>query len=141
MQTSPTIEPPPPLAKRRGRAGGYALIAIAALCVTIAELLLKKGATSAGGTSVFGVEALGSGWTWLGILSHLAGFAAWLAILRRMPLSLAFSLMSVTQILVPLAACVLLGEQLHVHRVAGVVLVLAGIATIARSFARAEESL
>ena len=122
-----------------------ACVAVAAVCVTAAELLFKRGADATANLpaaqSLLGVSVLASGWTWLGIIAYIASFLAWLYVLKRMPLHLAFSLMSVSQVLVPLSAWWLLGERLSLHRWAGIGLVLAGIMVIARPAMQSEEKL
>ena len=122
-----------------------ALVAVAAVCVTAAELLFKRGADATAhlpaAQTWLGLSVLASGWTWLGIIAYIASFLAWLQVLRRLPLHLAFSLMSVSQVLVPLGAWALLGEHLSLHRWAGIGLVLAGIIVIAQPAMASEEKL
>ncbi len=126
-------------------AGSCALLAAAVLCVTVAELLFKRGAAAtldaAAAPAIFGISVLASGWTWFGIVSYIGSFAAWLAVLKRLPLHLAFSLMSVSQVLVPLGAWACLGEDISPRRWAGVALVLVGIVVIARPAMMSEEKL
>ena len=107
-----------------------------ALLVTAAELLLKKGAMT--GASLprsiawIGVGALASAWTWLGILAYLLSFACWLYVLRHIPVGLAFGLISIAQVLVPLGAWMFLGEAISPRRWIGIASVLCGTALIAR---------
>ncbi len=102
-------------------------IGCGALLVTASELLLKKGAVSG---------ALASGWTWLGILTYLLSFASWLYVLRHLPLSVAFSLINIVHILVPLGAWAILGETVSLHRWIGIGCVLCGTVIVARTEAR-----
>lgn len=108
-----------------------------AVLVTLAELLLKKGAMS--GASLpesvawAGVGALTSGWTWIGILAYLLSFACWLYVLRRIPVSIAFGLINIAQVLVPLGAWVFLGESISPRRWIGIVSVLCGTLLVART--------
>lgn len=131
-----------------GRAGAgnwflnpYVQIAIGAVLVTASELLLKRGATAAGGTSLLGIGALASPWTWGGIVTYVLSFASWLYVLRHVPLGVAFGLINVVHVLVPLGSWVLLGEAISPRRWAGIGLVTAGIVLTARSVAAAEEKL
>jgi drug/metabolite transporter (DMT)-like permease len=94
----------------------YAAIAIGALLVTASELLLKQGA----------MHGLASGWTWCGIVTYLLSFVCWLYVLRRLPLSVAYALISIVQVLVPLGAWIFLGETISVHRWIGIGCVLCG---------------
>ena len=58
-----------------------------------------------------------------------------------MPLHIAFSIMSVTQVLVPLGAWWFHGENISLCRWAGVLVVLAGIFVVAGPAMKAEEEL
>ena len=115
----------------------YTQLGCDALLVTAAELLLKKGATS--GTALpasiawLGIGALASVWTWLGILAYLLSFACWLYVLRHIPVSVAFGLLSIAQVLVPLGAWTFLGEAISTRRWIGIASVLCGSVLIART--------
>ncbi|MBI3878944.1 MAG: hypothetical protein HY301_02635 [Verrucomicrobia bacterium] len=134
-----------PTNSERVSAGSLACLGGAALCVTVAELLFKRGATATAhlpaAQTLFGISVLASGWTWLGIISYVASFVGWLQALRRMPLYLAFGLMSVVQVLVPLTSWWLLGESLSLRRCGGILIVLAGLVVIARPAMQSEEKL
>jgi len=99
------------------RQGAYAAIAIGALLVTASELLLKQGATHG---------ALRSPFTWLGIVTYILSFGAWLYVLRRLPLSIAYGLISIVQVLVPLGAFLFLREAISMQRWIGIAFVLCG---------------
>jgi drug/metabolite transporter (DMT)-like permease len=118
---------------RRWFLNPYTQIGIGALLVTASELQLKLGATSARDVGWFGVAALASWWTWGGIATYILSFASWLYVLRKLPLSVAISLMSITYVLVPLAARLLLDESISPRRGIGIVLVLCGTVLVARS--------
>lgn len=126
-------------------ANPYVQIGVGAVLVTASELLLRRGAMHAptlpGVADVFGVAALGSAWTWAGIVCYVLSFASWLHVLRHVPLSVAFSLINVVHVLVPVGAWAFLGESIHARRWLGIALVLAGILLVARPAARAEEGL
>jgi drug/metabolite transporter (DMT)-like permease len=95
----------------------YTAIAVGALLITASELLLKQGAMTGG---------LASGWTWCGIVTYILSFLCWLYVLRRLPLSVAYALISVVQVLVPLGAWIFLGETISAHRWIGIGFVLCG---------------
>jgi len=115
--------------------------------VAAGELLLKRGAIETAHIAVpawvswLGVTALGSWWVWASIVAHLLGFAAWMMVLRVVPLNLAFSAGSAVQVLVPLGAWGWLGEAVSGWRCCGILLVVAGIFCIATPLMRAEEKL
>jgi drug/metabolite transporter (DMT)-like permease len=123
----------------------YVQIGLGALLVTTSELLLKRGATATAQipleTGWLGIGALASGWVWLGILTYLLAFLSWLQVLRFLPVNIAFALMSVVQVLVPLGAWVFLHEAIAPARWCGILLVLGGIAVIARPMMTVEEKL
>ena len=120
-------------------------LAIAALLVAASELLLKQGAGSVaagpGVVGLFGIHALGSRWTWGGIILYGLSFLSWLHVLRLMPLSIAFGMINVVHVLVPLGAWAILGEAISGRRWLGIGLILLGISLIARPAARAEAKL
>jgi len=123
----------------------YLFIGLAALCITAAELLLKRGAMATANDpapmGVFGVSVLDSGWTWLGIVAYIASFLCYLHVLRRIPVHLAFGLMSVVQVLVPLGAWWFLAENVSPRRWGGILIVLTGIVVITRPAIKVEEHL
>ena len=123
----------------------YAHIGFAALCVTAAELLLKRGAMATandpGLLGFLGVSVLVSGWTWLAMVPYTASFVIYLQVLRRMPLHLAFALMSIVQVLVPLGAWLFLGEHIGSRRWCGIFVVLTGVLVIAGPAMKSEEQL
>jgi drug/metabolite transporter (DMT)-like permease len=98
-------------------------IAIGALLVTISELLLKRGAMSGG---------LWTWWTWGGIATYILSFLSWLYVLRHLPLSIAFALINVVHVLVPLGAWLFLHEAISVQRGSGIFLVLCGTVVMAK---------
>jgi drug/metabolite transporter (DMT)-like permease len=126
-------------------ANAYVQLAIGAVLVTASELLLKKGAsstsTAGGAADVLGTGALRSGWTWLGILSYVLATLSWLHVLRLMPLAIAFGLVNVVHVLVPLGAWAILHEAISTRRWIGIALILAGVVALSRPAARAEEGL
>ena len=146
--TAEAAAPARPAARPAGVAwffNPYAQLAVGALLVTASELLLKKGATAAPGLSGpgawLGVGALASGWTWGGIVCYVLSFASWLYVLRFVPLGVAFALINVVHVLVPVGAWLLLHEAISTRRWVGISLVLGGIALVARPAAKAEEAL
>jgi len=78
-------------------------------------------------------------YTWLGILAYLVAFASWLYVLRHVPLSIAFGLVTVVQLLVPLGARFFLGEFVSPQRWLGITFVLCGTILIGRVAAKVEE--
>jgi drug/metabolite transporter (DMT)-like permease len=120
-------------------------LAIGALLVTASELLLRRGAQdfhdATGLANYFGIAALGSWWTWLGIICYILSFASWLHVLRFVPLSIAFPAINIVHVLVPLGAAAILHEHVTGRRWLGIGLVLIGIMLIVRPVVKAEGQL
>src|SRR5258706_6795650 len=108
----------------------YAQVAIGAMLVTISELMLKKGATAAAGTSWLGIDALASLWTWGGIVTYILSFVSWLHVLRYLPLGVAFSLIKVVHFRGPLASWAFLHNAASLAPWAGLARVLPGLSRV-----------
>jgi drug/metabolite transporter (DMT)-like permease len=119
----------------------YMQIFVSVLLSTAAQLCLKKGADSAVTEIWLGIEGLRSGWVWLAILAMVTGLFSWLYGLRFVPLNVAFNLAGMVQVLVPLGSWLLLGERIGPMRVCGILLVFAGVLTVARPLMQVEEKL
>jgi len=106
------------------------------LCVLVSEFLLKRGATQvAEPDSAFswtGINGLASPLVWWAILLIIASFISWLYVLRYIPLTIAFPLSRVVDILVPLGCWIFLGESISPLRWCGIALVIIGLALVAK---------
>ena len=120
-------------------------LALSVACVLVSELLLKRGATdTADLESVWswtGINGLASPLVWWAILLIVASFISWLYVLRYIPLTIAFPLSRVVDILVPLSCWIFLGEFISARRWIGIGLVVVGLALVAKPIARMEERL
>jgi multidrug transporter EmrE-like cation transporter len=133
----------------RDRPSGFAnpwlQLALSVLCVFVSELLLKRGASDtanlAQAWSWTGVTGLASPLVWLGIIFVIISFISWLYVLRYIPLTIAFPLSRVVDILVPLGCWFFLGEAISTRRWYGIALVVIGLAVTAKPVARLEERL
>lgn len=124
----------------------YLLILVSALLDTAGEVLLAKGARSVAGsaitTGVLGWMApLASGVTWIGIISYIASLVCWLHVLRFVPLSIAFPLISVVHVMVPTASHLFLHEIIPLRLWAGVGMIFLGVLVIAQPLMKAEKKL
>jgi drug/metabolite transporter (DMT)-like permease len=99
------------------------------------QLLLKSGAQHLAGLGRF--EFLLAAVRDVRVLSGLASWIAWtlcwLYVLRVAPLSKAYGLTSLTYVLVPLASVYVFGEQVRRLHVAGIILIVVGIACVLAS--------
>jgi drug/metabolite transporter (DMT)-like permease len=133
----------------RDRPSGFAnpwlQLALSVVCVLASELLLKRGASDtanpAANWSWTGISGLTSPLVWWGILFVILSFLSWLYVLRFIPLTIAFPLSRVVDILVPLSCWIILGEMISVRRWLGIALVVIGLAVVAKPVARLEERL
>lgn len=123
----------------------YLQIIIGALLDTTGEILLKKGASAAptthGWLGIVGLSPLGAVWTWIGIASYVLSLISWLHVLRSVPLSVAFPLINVVHVFVPLGAAVFLHEHVCAKRWLGISLIILGVFAIIKPLIKAEEKL
>jgi drug/metabolite transporter (DMT)-like permease len=128
-----------------GFGNAWLQLALSVLCVLVSEFLLKRGATDTADLentwSWTGINGLASPLVWWAILLIIASFISWLYVLRYIPLTIAFPLSRVVDILVPLGCWIFLGEFISVRRWIGIGLVVVGLALVAKPVARIEERL
>lgn len=125
----------------------YLHIVLAALQVTASEVCLKLGADQT--AYVFhnplldslGIASLGTLWVWGGILFYLGSFVSWLHVLRHIPLNIAFNLVNIEHVFIPIASALFLAEHISLLRATGIALVLCGVWVIAKPLVTAEEKL
>lgn len=113
--------------------------------VVVYELLLKAGASAtadpAKSWSGFGITALTSPLTWLAIGVIVVDLIIWLYILRYIPLSIAFPLSRVVDVLVPISCWLILKEAISPLRWGGIALLIVGLVIVAKPAAQLEERL
>ena len=128
-----------------GFGNAWLQLALSVLCVLVSEFLLKRGATDiadpSSAWSWTGINGLASPLVWWAILLIIASFISWLYVLRYIPLTIAFPLSRVVDILVPLGCWIFLGEFISARRWIGIGLVVVGLALVAKPIARIEERL
>jgi len=128
-----------------GFANPWLQLALSVLCVVASELLLKRGATQVAdlnsALSWTGINGLTSALVWWAILLVIISFASWLYVLKYIPLTIAFPLSRVVDVLVPISCWIFLGEVISVRRWCGIALVIIGLALVAKPVARLEEKL
>lgn len=131
--------------KPSGFGNPWLQLVLSVLCVFVSELLLKLGAAAtanpASSWSWTGINSLASSLVWWGILFVIASFLSWLYVLKYLPLTIAFPLSRVVDVLVPLGCWIFLGESISTRRWCGIALVVIGLAVVAKPVARLEERL
>ena len=120
-------------------------LAVSVTCVTIYELLLKRGAVETANPnsawSWTGLSGLGSIYVWIAIAFVILSLISWLYVLRYLPLSVAFPISQSVHALVPLGSWLILGENIVTLRWIGIAFVSLGLAVVARPIAQIEEEL
>jgi drug/metabolite transporter (DMT)-like permease len=128
-----------------GFANPWLQLALSVLCVVASELLLKRGATQVAdpnsALSWTGINGLASSLVWWAILLVIISFASWLYVLKYIPLTIAFPLSRVVDVLVPICCWIFLGEIISIRRWCGIALVIIGLAVVAKPVARLEDKL
>jgi drug/metabolite transporter (DMT)-like permease len=128
-----------------GFANPWFHLALSVACVTVYELLLKRGAAETAHLterwSWTGLSGLASIYVWIAIVFVVLSLVTWLYVLRYIPLSIAFPISQAVHVLVPLGSWLVLGENIIGLRWVGIALVSLGLAVVARPVARIEEEL
>jgi multidrug transporter EmrE-like cation transporter len=106
------------------------LVLLNALLSTVAEVLLKIGATHPPAFSLPApigfLSAVFSFWVGVGIIAYVGSLSLWLAALPRLPLHLAYGLSSTVHLLVPFACWLVLHETIPIGRLLGMLFILGG---------------
>jgi drug/metabolite transporter (DMT)-like permease len=129
----------------KGFANPWLVLGFEVICVLVYELLQKRGASATVHLSQVwswtGLTALASPLTWLAMGLMIISLLSWLYVLRYIPLSIAFPLSRVVDILVPLSCWMILGEDISTRRWCGIALVIIGLILMAKPAAQLEEKL
>jgi drug/metabolite transporter (DMT)-like permease len=130
---------------RSGFANPWLVLVLEVICVLVYELLQKRGASETAHLSQVwswtGITALASPLTWLAMGLMIVSLLSWLYVLRYIPLSIAFPLSRVVDILVPLSCWMILGENISTRRWCGIALVVIGLILTAKPAAQLKEKL
>jgi len=120
-------------------------LSLSVVCVLVSEFLLKRGATDVAepdtAISWTGINGLASPLVWWAILLIIASFISWLYVLRYVPLTVAYPLSRIVDVLVPLGCWFFLGELITTLRWCGIALVIIGLALVAKPVAQIEQRL
>lgn len=119
----------------------FLLIVASILLSTLGQFVLKTGAKQLGQVGVEdanrGLQVAWSAATnpWIigGLGCYVLGAAIWIVVLTRVPLSWAYPILALNQVLILLVAYTFLGEQVNAMRWAGVLLIISGVFLVSRS--------
>jgi multidrug transporter EmrE-like cation transporter len=115
---------------------GFTLLLLTALCMAVANLLIKASITAAGGftpslSALFRV-CRQPAFIVSFVFSSMAAIM-WLRVLATQKLSTCYPLfVSLTYLLITLAAFYLLHERISVQKIAGLIMIIAGITAVSR---------
>jgi undecaprenyl phosphate-alpha-L-ara4N flippase subunit ArnE len=110
-----------------------ALMALTTMLDVVGQLSFKAGLSRSAaheGARPLWRRVVGSPWIWAGCGAYAAELAAWLAVLSRAPLSVAFPLASLSYCGVLLASRFVLGEKVPPRRWLGASLITFGVAIV-----------
>ena len=113
--------------------GGVLLNAAAQLLLKAAtrhsgELVADSGRIS----WVAVMHLLGAVPLWVGLACYAVSVVVWLGALSRVPVSIAYPMLSIGYVVNAFAAVSLFGEALSVGKLAGIAMICAGVITLAR---------
>jgi len=117
---------------------GIPLILSAVLLGALGQVIMKRG------MQIYGEVSAGTVWrqiipilrvpqVTLGLACYAVSAVLWIAVVSKFDLSLAYPMVSVAYVAVFLASWFLFGEKISAVRLAGLVLIVAGVVVISRS--------
>ena len=118
----------------------FSLIATGVLLNAAAQLLLKAGANAVGHFDFTAANIVPVGWRLAtephiatGLACYVISVAVWILGLSRVPVSVAYPMLSLGYVVNALAAWWLFGESITAQKIAGIGFILIGVWLVARS--------
>lgn len=118
----------------------FALILAGVLLNAAAQLLLKAGTTSFAALGLDRTRPVASAFHIIcephifgGLACYVFSVAIWIAALSRVPVSIAYPMLSIGYVVNAIAARYMFGEALSVGKLIGIGLIIAGVFIVARS--------
>lgn len=115
----------------------YGFVLVCIVFTVLGQLLIKWQAMNAGNfpaswpaRASFFLNLVFNPWIMAGLASAVIAAFAWILAMTKLPISVAYPMMSLTYPLVMGLSWILLGESLSVWRVAGAAFILAGVALL-----------
>ncbi len=106
------------------------LLAFCVFAETVQQVSFKSAANVDGEISGSALRFARQPLVWLGAAIWVVESIAWVQVLQRTPLSLAFPIMTLSYAAVPLAGVLLLGERLSIRQVFGAGLIFLGVVCV-----------
>ncbi|MFH0752693.1 MAG: hypothetical protein V1914_03805 [archaeon] len=118
--------------------GIFGLILLSVASVVTAQLLLKKGMTTAGGfnpeqITPFFISAILNPYVLAGATLFILSAAIWLMVLSKAELSYAYPALSLSYVITAIGAWLLFNENLSALRIGGIIIVCAGVFALSKS--------
>jgi undecaprenyl phosphate-alpha-L-ara4N flippase subunit ArnE len=113
-----------------------AALGLLAFCIaaeTVQQLSFKGGANRAGAAVGFIQGVLRQPLVWAGVAIWAVESVAWVLVLEKTPLSLAYPVMTLSYAAVPLAGVLVLKERVSRRQLAGAALIFLGVACVGLS--------
>ncbi len=114
-------------------AAGGALLAFCIATEIGRELSFKAASDGAAGQDAYLWSLARQPVLWLGVVFWFVEMVAWILVLERTPLSVAFPFMTLTYAGVPIAGALVLKERLSRSQIAGATLVALGVTCVGMS--------
>jgi multidrug transporter EmrE-like cation transporter len=111
-----------------------AALALLAFCIvaeTAQQLSFKAGSARAEGQAGFVRGLLRQPLLWIGVALWVVESIAWVLVLQKAPISMAYPVMTLSYATVPVAGLVLLRERMTPRQAIGAALILGGVLTVA----------
>jgi len=116
------------------------LILLSVLLNSGAQLSLKAGVGRAGAFHFawsnivpFCMQLASNPWILLSLACYVVSIVVWIFVLARIPVSIAYPLISLGYVVNAVAAHYLLGEDITFLRIAGIMIILLGVVLVAKS--------
>lgn len=117
---------------------GYFFIALTVLLTVYGQLILKWQVGLAGpvppglaGKAGFLLQTLANPWVLSGLAAAFAASLCWMLALSKLPLSVAYPFTATSFLLIFAFSALILGEHVSFAKLAGTLLIVAGVAVIA----------
>ena len=111
----------------------FSIIAFCVVSETLFQLCFKVASNASVGMGGGLVTVLKQPMTWLGLLFWLLETLGWIKALQLLPLHVAYPLMSLTYIGIPISSALFLKEKLNVRYFAAAGLISSGVVLVAVS--------
>lgn len=116
------------------------LIAVTAVLINAsAQLLLKAGATKLsvvladGNLGSIAIKAITQPFIVIALVLYVLSVAIWIFVLAKVPVSVAYPLLSIGYIANAIAAYYLFGESLNALKICGIFVIILGVILVAKS--------